>query len=217
MVVIIQIPLRKLCKFLKEVWILWNRKEVIIIIRKKLLLALSLFLISFVLTGCFLFNSAPVIESDPITTAKEGAVYTYDVEATDPNGDVLTYSLTTSPNGMAINSATGVISWTPTTAGNFEVTVEVSDEKKSETQSFIIVVDETVLTSIVVLPSTTLEIAAGNTKTITSVTAHYDNDTEASIALADCTYVSNNLTNVTVLNGVITVSGSCTGLTQLLP
>ena len=188
----------------------------IIIIRKKLLLALSLFLISFVLTGCFLFNSAPVIESDPITTAKEGAVYTYDVEATDPNGDVLTYSLTTSPNGMAINSATGVISWTPTTAGNFEVTVEVSDENKSETQSFIIVVDETVLTSIVVLPFS-MEITAGNTKTITSVTAHYDNDTEASIALADCTYVSNNLTNVTVLNGVITVSGSCTGLTQLLP
>ena len=188
----------------------------IIIIRKKLLLALSLFLISFVLTGCFLFNSAPVIESDPITTAKEGAVYTYDVEATDPNGDVLTYSLTTSPNGMAINSATGVISWTPTTAENFEVTVEVSDENKSETQSFIIVVDETVLTSIVVLPSTTLEIAAGSSKTITSVTAHYDNDTEASIALADCTYVSNNPTNVTVLNGVITASGSCTGASAII-
>ena len=186
----------------------------IIIIRKKLLLALSLFLISFVLTGCFLFNSAPVIESDPITTAKEGAVYTYDVEATDPNGDVLTYSLTTSPNGMAINSATGVISWTPTTAGNFEVTVEVSDENKSETQSFIIVVDETVLTSIVVLPSSmTLEI--GKSKAITSVTAHYDNGTEAAIALTACTYVSNQ-TNVTVINGKISVSSSCTASTAII-
>ena len=187
----------------------------IIIIRKKLLLALSLFLISFVLTGCFLFNSTPVIESDPITTAKEGAVYTYGVEATDPNGDVLTYSLSASPSGMTISSTTGVISWTPTIAGSFEVTVEVSDESKSETQSFTIIVDETLLTSIVVLPSS-MEITAGNTKTITSVTAHYDNDTEASIALADCTYVSNNLTNVTVLNGVITASGSCTGASAII-
>ena len=179
------------------------------------MLSLCVFFMAFLFTGCFLLNSAPVIESEAITTAKEGAVYTYDVEATDPNGDILTYSLTTSPNGMAINSATGVISWTPTTAGNFEVTVKVSDGSKSETQSFTIVVDEIVLTSIVVLPSS-MEITAGNTKTITSVTAHYDNDTEASIALADCTYVSNNLTNVTVLNGVITVSGSCTGANAII-
>jgi len=170
---------------------------------------------AFLFTGCFLLNSTPIIESNPITTAKVGAVYTYDVEATNPNGDILTYSLTTGPNGITINSATGVISWTPTTAGSFEVTVEVSDESKSETQSFTIIVDETLLTSIVVLPSS-MEITTGNTKTITSVTAHYDNDTEASIALADCTYVSNNLTNVTVLNGIITVSGSCTGTTAII-
>jgi hypothetical protein len=188
---------------------------VIIIKSKKLLLSLCVFFMAFLFTGCFLLNSTPIIESNPITTAKVGAVYTYDVEATNPNGDILTYSLTTGPNGITINSATGVISWTPTTAGSFEVTVEVSDESKSETQSFTIIVDETLLTSIVVLPSS-MEITTGNTKTITSVTAHYDNDTEASIALADCTYVSNNLTNVTVLNGIITVSGSCTGTTAII-
>jgi len=87
---------------------------VIIIKNKKLLLTLSTFLIVFLFTGCFLFNTPPVIESDPVTTAKEGVAYTYEVEATDPNGDTLTYSLTTSPPGMAINSTTGVISWTPT-------------------------------------------------------------------------------------------------------
>ena len=179
------------------------------------MLSLCVFFMAFLFTGCFLLNSTPIIESNPITTAKVGAVYTYDVEATNPNGDILTYSLTTGPNGITINSATGVISWTPTTAGSFEVTVEVSDESKSETQSFTIIVDETLLTSIVVLPSS-MEITTGNTKTITSVTAHYDNDTEASIALADCTYVSNNLTNVTVLNGIITVSGSCTGTTAII-
>ena len=189
---------------------MWNGKEVIIIRNKKLLLSLSVFFIAFLFTGCFLFNSSPVIESDPVTTAKEGAVYTYDVEATDPNEDTLTYSLTTSPTGMTINSTTGVITWTPTEdqVGENEVVAEVSDGSKSATQSFTITVDETLLTSIVVLPpSMTLEI--GESKAITSVTAHYDNGTEANIALTACTYVSNQ-TNVTVANGVIAVSSSCT-------
>ena len=187
----------------------------IIIKNKKLLLSLSVFLIAFLFTGCFLFNSSPVIESDPVTTAKEGAAYTYDVEATDPNGDTLTYSLTTSPTGMTINSNTGVISWTPTAAGSFDVTVEVSDDSRSDTQSFTITVDETLLTSIVVLPIS-MSIAAGSSKTITSVTAHYDNGTSAGIALAACTYVSNKPTLITVINGVIAVSSSCSSTTGII-
>jgi hypothetical protein len=183
---------------------------VIIIKNKKLLLSLSVFFIAFLFTGCYLFNSSPVIESDPVTTAKEGAVYTYDVEATDPNEDTLTYSLTISPTGMTINSTTGVITWTPTEGqvGENGVVVEVSDGSKSATQSFTITVDETLLTSIVVLPSS-MSLEIDSSGTITSVTAHYDNGTSASIALSACTYGSNN-TDVTVANGVITVSSSCT-------
>ena len=188
----------------------------IIIKYKKLLLTLSTFLIVFLFTGCFLFNSAPVIESDPITTAKEGVAYTYDVNATDPNGDTLTYSLTTSPTGMTINSATGVISWTPTESqiGDNEVVVEVSDGSKSDTQSFTITVDVTLLTSIEVLPAS-MSITAGSSKTITSVTAHYDNGTSAGIALTACTYASNN-TKLTVANGVITVSPTCSATTAII-
>ncbi len=183
----------------------------IIIRNKKLLLSLSVFFIAFLFTGCYLFNSAPVIESTPVTTAKEGAAYTYDVEATDPNEDTLTYSLTINPTGMTINSTTGVISWTPAAAGSFEVTVEVSDDNKSTTQSFTITVDETILTSIEVLPSSKT-IAAGSSFTITSVTAHYDNGTSANIALSACTYVSSS-TNVTVTNGKIDVAESCSAST----
>jgi len=183
---------------------------VIIIKNKKLLLSLSVFLIAFLFTGCFLFNNSPIIESDPITTAKEGAVYTYDVEATDPNEDTLTYSLTISPTGMTINPTTGVITWTPTEdqVGENEVVVEVSDGNRSATQSFTITVDEALLTSIVVLPSS-MSLEIDSSGTITSVTAHYDNGTSAGIALSACTYGSNN-TDVTVANGVITVSSSCT-------
>ena len=56
----------------------------IIIKNKKLLLSLGVFFVAFLFTGCALFNSAPVIESNAVTTATEGALYTYEVEATDP-------------------------------------------------------------------------------------------------------------------------------------
>ena len=189
----------------------------IIIRNKKLLLSLSVFFIAFLFTGCYLFNSSPVIESDPVTTAKEGAVYTYDVEATDPNEDTLTYSLTISPTGMTINSTTGVITWTPTEdqVGENEVVVKVSDGSKSTTQSFTVTVEKALLTSIVVLP-TSMEIEAGNSDTITSVTAHYDNGTEASIALSACTYESSKPTLITVNNGIINVSSSCTATTAII-
>jgi len=190
----------------------------IIIKDKKLLLTLSLIIITFLFTGCFLFNIPPVIESDPITTAKEGAVYAYDVEATDPNEDILTYSLTVSPTGMTINSTTGVITWTPTESqiGENEVVVEVSDGSKSATQSFTITVDETLLTSIVVLPTNmTLEI--GESKTITSVTAHYDNGTEANITLTTCTYESDKPGTATVSpSGTIKGIASCTASTAAI-
>ena len=92
-------------------------------------------------------NQAPIIISTPITNATVGLLYTYDVNATDPDGDTITYSfysIYTRPNGMSINSTTGVISWTPTSIqiGDTLVMVKVSDDTLSATQSFTIVVSE---------------------------------------------------------------------------
>jgi len=204
--------------FVKNYNVFIHGKEVIIIRNKKLLLSLSVFFIAFLFTGCYLFNSSPAIESDPVTTAKEGAVYTYDVEATDPNEDTLTYSLTVSPTGMTINSTTRVITWTPTEdqVGENEVVVKVSDGSKSTTQSFTVTVEKALLASIVVLPTSIMEIEAGNSDTITSVTAHYDNGTEANIALTACTYESSKPTLITVNNGIINVSSSCTATTAII-
>jgi hypothetical protein len=81
-------------------------------------------------------NQAPTINSTPITSTLIGELYTYDVEATDGDGDTLTYSLTSNPGGMTIDSATGVITWTPTMFGNYNVGLEVSDGDLSDTQSF---------------------------------------------------------------------------------
>ena len=72
-------------------------------------------------------NNVPVITSSPVTTVQLNTAYTYDVNATDADGDTLTYSLTTAPSGTTIDSSTGVISWTPTVGGSYSVTISVSD------------------------------------------------------------------------------------------
>jgi len=90
-------------------------------------------------------NQAPKITSFPILNATYNKEYIYDVEADDPDGDVLIYSLTVSPEGiedMTIESDTGVIKWKPNLSqlGNNEVIVEVSDGKETAIQSFVIFV-----------------------------------------------------------------------------
>lgn len=61
-------------------------------------------------------NQAPVISSVAPANAQEDATYIYEVAATDPNGDAVTFSLVQAPAGMQING--NRISWTP---GNHQV------------------------------------------------------------------------------------------------
>ncbi len=86
-----------------------------------------------------ILNVAPVIISEPIITATENQQYLYQVKARDPNGDTLTYTLNTiKPEGMDINSESGLISWIPTNnqVGTHQIIVEISDGKQSLAQSF---------------------------------------------------------------------------------
>jgi len=73
-------------------------------------------------------NDPPQITSQPITGATIGVLYNYDVNAVDPEGDGLTYSLDAAPTDMQIDADTGLITWTPTAAGNPTVTVRVTDD-----------------------------------------------------------------------------------------
>ena len=86
---------------------------------------------------------SPTITSAPATTVLEGATYSYAVIASDPGGGTLTYSLPTAPAGMAIDGASGVITWTPTHAqvGANAVTVKVANAAgRSASQSFVVTV-----------------------------------------------------------------------------
>lgn len=94
-------------------------------------------------------NHSPGITSMPPTTAGAGQLYQYQVSAIDPDvGDVLIFSLTQAPTNMTVDSATGLIKWTPTAAqvGNYDVTVRVQDGGGLfVTQPFTVVVTAAVI------------------------------------------------------------------------
>src|SRR5262249_58447914 len=65
--------------------------------------------------------------------------FSYEVTATDPDGDALSYYLDAAPAGMSIDRATGVVAWTPDAGqvGTQRVSVRVLDGRGGEaTQSF---------------------------------------------------------------------------------
>jgi len=61
----------------------------------------------------------------------DGTVYTYQVRASDPDGDTLTYSLEAPFTGMTIDSSTGLLQWAVPAEfkGKQNVSVSVSDGK----------------------------------------------------------------------------------------
>ncbi|MEA5574577.1 Ig-like domain-containing protein [Calothrix sp. UHCC 0171] len=75
-------------------------------------------------------NSAPEITSDPklIFDTETQEIYTYQLEAVDPDGDKLTYSLINAPLRAEINS-NGILSFAPleNLKPFYDFTVEVSD------------------------------------------------------------------------------------------
>lgn len=84
----------------------------------------------------FISTIPPQITSTPITDSQVGVPYSYDVEATgDP---APTYNLTTSPMDMSIDPVTGLIEWTPSLTGDFDVTVEAANTEGTATQTFTI-------------------------------------------------------------------------------
>lgn len=88
-------------------------------------------------------NRQPEVTSSPTTSVSEGQDYTYTVEATDADGDALTYTLSKAPQGMTLSGQ--ILSWQPgyAAAGNHDVTVEVSDGTETTEHAFTVAVANT--------------------------------------------------------------------------
>jgi hypothetical protein len=73
-------------------------------------------------------NSPPVI-SENKNYNFNGNIYTYQMQAVDPDGDALTFLLKSAPSGMTVDSASGLIKWNvpPEFKGKAPFTVSVTD------------------------------------------------------------------------------------------
>ena len=89
-------------------------------------------------------NHAPVIDPIDDVTLREGESLSLYVQASDPDGDSLTYSAQGLPQGASFNQSTRRFSWTPDydQAGQYGVEVSVSDGDRSDSESFTIRVEE---------------------------------------------------------------------------
>lgn len=76
-------------------------------------------------------NRPPSFVTSPVVDGRVNEDYLYDSEATDPDSDVLNYSLVSGPDGMMVDETTGAITWTPTAdqRGIQSVAVKVSDSR----------------------------------------------------------------------------------------
>jgi len=86
-------------------------------------------------------SQAPTITSTPNLVATVAIDYNYQVQASAPDPNtILTYSLSQFPEGMQIDSVSGIITWTPdpTQVGSVDVVVSVADGTVEVTQPFAI-------------------------------------------------------------------------------
>jgi len=78
-------------------------------------------------------NDPPKITSTPVLTGQLGQLYTYQVQAKDPDPtkDTLSYELLANPKGMQIDRNKGLIRWTATSidVGKHTITIRASDGK----------------------------------------------------------------------------------------
>ena len=75
-------------------------------------------------------NSPPKIVSQPPDTVPDKTLYSYQVKAEDPDGDPVSFSLAEgAPEGMTIDSSTGLITWpiTEQSVGTYDITINADD------------------------------------------------------------------------------------------
>lgn len=79
-------------------------------------------------------NSPPTIQGQPATSVAVGQQYVFQPVANDPDGDTLSFSVTNLPAAASFNSATGRVSWTPTSdqVGTYSnISISVSDGRST--------------------------------------------------------------------------------------
>lgn len=80
-------------------------------------------------------NLPPVFTTTPPETATAGDLYSYQATAEDPENGILIYHLSEGPEGLTLDSATGLVEWTPAPDqwGSHPVSISAVDENGAYT------------------------------------------------------------------------------------
>jgi hypothetical protein len=86
-------------------------------------------------------NASPAVKGEAEPFRLDGDLYTYQVKATDPDGDELMYALKEAPYGMTIDPKKGFIQWKvpPDFTGTSSHTVSVTDGHGGETTGTFVI------------------------------------------------------------------------------
>jgi hypothetical protein len=87
-------------------------------------------------------NRAPIVDPIDPQSGKVGESFSFQVVATDADGDALKYTAAGHPASLSINDSTGLISGTPSAAGDFDIVVTVSDGELSAQRLLRLHVDD---------------------------------------------------------------------------
>ncbi|MDF1780153.1 MAG: putative Ig domain-containing protein, partial [Alcanivoracaceae bacterium] len=87
-------------------------------------------------------NRAPVFESSPLLAVNEGELYSYRLQASDADSDLLAITLISGPSGMFLDQ--DLLSWSPgyDQAGTHQVVLAVTDGDATTEQNFLVAVTD---------------------------------------------------------------------------
>lgn len=90
-------------------------------------------------------NSLPTVNPIPDQVVDELTTLTFTATASDPDGQLLTFSLQNAPYGASMNPTSGVFTWTPNEeqgSGVYDVNVVVSDGFVISSETVMIIVND---------------------------------------------------------------------------